>query len=198
MDDIDVNLAELVGSRICHDLISPVGAITNGLELLDMVGSVQGPEMELISGSVGNAAAKIRFFRVAFGPASDQPLGKSEIGSLLKDVENAGRLRVHWLVANAVTRNQAKLVFLALMCIESAMPLGGEATVEKQDNGWTVWGMADKLHLDSDLWKYLCTGRLPHKIMPSQVQFAMLLKAAASHGSKVTVETSSTRVAIRF
>ena len=51
----DVNLAELIGSRICHDLISPIGAITNGLELLEMVGAVQGPEMELISGSVGSA-----------------------------------------------------------------------------------------------------------------------------------------------
>ena len=40
MSDTTVNLAELIGSRICHDLISPIGAITNGLELLEMVGAL--------------------------------------------------------------------------------------------------------------------------------------------------------------
>ncbi|MDA7963173.1 MAG: histidine phosphotransferase, partial [Ruegeria sp.] len=98
MGGSDVNLAELIGSRICHDLISPIGAITNGLELLEMVGGSQGPEMELISGSVGSAGAKIRFFRVAFGAASDQPLGRAEVTSLLQDIEQASRVRVRWHV----------------------------------------------------------------------------------------------------
>ena len=71
MGECNVNLAALIGSRICHDLISPIGAINNGLELLDMNGGVQGAEMELISGSVGNAGARIRFFRIAFGSFSE-------------------------------------------------------------------------------------------------------------------------------
>ena len=60
-------LAQLVGSRICHDLISPVGAIGNGLELLAMAGGRTMPggsaELELISDSVVQANARIRFFR---------------------------------------------------------------------------------------------------------------------------------------
>ena len=68
-----LNIAALIGSRICHDLISPIGAINNGLELLEMTGTSSGPEMELISESVGNASARIRFFRIAYGAASDQP-----------------------------------------------------------------------------------------------------------------------------
>ena len=105
MGDSDVNLAELIGSRICHDLISPIGAITNGLELLDMVGGTQGPEMDLISGSVGSAGARIRFFRVAFGSASDQPLGRTEVAELLKDVERAGRVRVNWNLTSGATQS---------------------------------------------------------------------------------------------
>lgn len=194
----DVNLAELVGSRICHDLISPVGAITNGLELLEMVGSMQGPEMELISGSVGNAAAKIRFFRVAFGGASEHPLGRAEITSLLKDVEKSGRLRVNWSIAEAVPRNQVKLIFLSLMCCESAMPLGGEATVEHMGNTWTVTGTADKLNVDSDLWNNTATGRFATNITPAQVQFALLPQAASAQGRRVATETASTRLTIRF
>lgn len=198
MSDTTVNLAELIGSRICHDLISPIGAITNGLELLEMVGAVQGPEMELISGSVGSAGARIRFFRVAFGSASDQPLGRTEVSELLKDVEHAGRVRVNWHLTEAVPRNQVKLAFLALMCCESAMPFGGEVTIDQNGESWTVTGSADKLNVDNDLWKNLPTGRFPSKVTPAQVQFALLPKTATSVGRRVAVETTSTRVVIRF
>ncbi|RBW55954.1 histidine phosphotransferase family protein [Ruegeria sp. A3M17] len=198
MGDTNVNLAELIGSRICHDLISPIGAINNGLELLEMVGTMQGPEMELISGSVGSAGAKIRFFRVAFGSASDQPLGRAEVTELLKDVESVGRVRVNWNVTDAMPRNQVKLAFLALMCCESAMPLGGDVTVANNGGSWTATGVADKLNINADLWKNLPKGQFANKVTSAQVQFALLPQTAASMGRRVVAETTSTRVAIRF
>ncbi|MCA0926986.1 histidine phosphotransferase family protein [Ruegeria profundi] len=198
MSDTTVNLAELIGSRICHDLISPIGAITNGLELLEMVGSIHGPEMELISGSVGSAGARIRFFRVAFGSASAHPLGRAEVSELLRDIERAGRLRVNWHLTEAIPRNQVKLVFLALMCCESAMPFGGEVTVEQAGEDWAITGSADKLNVEADLWKNLTTGQFANKLTPAQVQFLLLPETAASMGRRVVAETTSTRVEIRF
>ncbi|WP_170790932.1 histidine phosphotransferase family protein [Ruegeria lacuscaerulensis] len=198
MSATDVNLAELIGSRICHDLISPIGAITNGLELLEMVGGAQGPEMELISGSVGSAGARIRFFRVAFGSASDQPLGRAEVSALLKDVEAAGRVRVRWNLTEAVPRNQVKLAFLALMCCESAMPFGGEVTIRNDVDQWTVTGVADKLNIDSDLWNNLPKGRFADKVTPAKVQFALLPETAHAMRRRITAETTATRVEIRF
>jgi len=70
-------LNDLIGSRICHDLISPLGAIGNGVELLTMSGTSTAPEISLIAESVENANARIRFFRIAFGAAS----GLSQIGN---------------------------------------------------------------------------------------------------------------------
>lgn len=198
MSATDVNLAELIGSRICHDLISPIGAITNGLELLEMVGGTQGPEMELISGSVGSAGARIRFFRVAFGSASDQPLGRAEVSALLKDVEAAGRVRVRWNLTEAVPRNQVKLAFLALMCCESAMPFGGEVTIRNDVDQWTVTGVADKLNIDTDLWNNLPKGRFADKVTPAKVQFALLPETAHAMRRRITAETTATRVEIRF
>ena len=64
------DLAALIASRICHDLISPLGAIGNGVELLAMEPGGTRPEMALISESVANANARIRFFRICFGQAS--------------------------------------------------------------------------------------------------------------------------------
>ena len=66
----DQDLSALLGSRICHDLISPLGAIANGVELLQMSGAAASPEVALIAESVANANARIRFFRVAYGIAS--------------------------------------------------------------------------------------------------------------------------------
>ncbi len=198
MGNTNVNLAELIGSRICHDLISPIGAITNGLELLDMVGAVQGPEMELISGSVGSAGARIRFFRVAFGSAGEQPLGRAEVAELLKDIERTGRVRVIWNLKEPVPRNQVKLAFLAIMCFESAMPLGGTVEITTQDGKWSVTGTADKLNVDTELWKHVATGRFPNKITPAQVQFALLPETAHAMGRRVAVETAATRIMLRF
>ena len=55
------DLAALIGSRICHDLISPIGAIGNGVELMMMDGTAKTPELALIAESVANANARIRY-----------------------------------------------------------------------------------------------------------------------------------------
>ena len=99
--------------------------------------------MELISGSVGSAGARIRFYRIPFGPASDQPLGRSETSKLLGDVERAGRVRIRWNPTEPVPRIQVKLAFLALMCCESAMPFGGEVEILEQGNAWNLIEVAD-------------------------------------------------------
>ena len=64
-------IGALIGSRICHDLISPVGAVANGLELLERWRAAAGPEWRCSSRKRRNASARIRFFRLAFGDAGD-------------------------------------------------------------------------------------------------------------------------------
>ena len=72
------DLAALLGSRICHDLISPIGAIGNGVELMLMDGAGRAPEVALISESVDAANARIRFFRVAYGVSSPASRSRAE------------------------------------------------------------------------------------------------------------------------
>src|SRR5690606_27339952 len=79
-------LAALLASRMCHDLVSPLGAIGNGLELLEMYGAAAGPEHALIADSVAAAGARLRLFRLAFGHAGDgQRLPVAELRELLSD-----------------------------------------------------------------------------------------------------------------
>ena len=83
----NLDLAALVSSRICNDLIYPIGAINNGLELLNMFGLVHdGPEIQLIGNSVKSASTRIQFFRIAFGAASEDVIGQTEVVSILGDM----------------------------------------------------------------------------------------------------------------
>jgi histidine phosphotransferase ChpT len=194
----NVNLAALIGSRICHDLISPIGAINNGLELLGMSGDMGGPELELISDSVGNANARIRFFRVAYGTAGDQQLGRAEVVSILEDMSKGARLRYQWSPLEPCGRREVRLAFLALQCIETALPYGGTVKVFCADNKWTVIGEATKLNVDDDLWARISGGQSSATVTPALVQFAMLPEAAKQMDRTVRVEQGLEKITINF
>jgi histidine phosphotransferase ChpT len=199
MGQSDLNLAALIGSRICHDLISPIGAINNGLELLGMSGNqMDGPELDLINQSVTNASARIRFFRIAFGAPSDQLIGRAEAVSVLSDVMEGSRLTVAWGPLDGQPRSTVRMAFLVIQCLESAMPYGGriEATCENQR--WVLHGKSDKFNMDDTLWGDLKRRNVPQDVNASQVQFALLTVAAQDLGRKVSVEETPTDLFIRF
>ncbi|MEM6305456.1 MAG: histidine phosphotransferase family protein [Pseudomonadota bacterium] len=192
------NLAALIGSRICHDLISPIGAINNGLELLSMAGSTDGPEMELIGQSVNNASARIRFFRIAFGAAGDQLVGKQEVTSVLRDLYGDTRLDVQWLPEEAQPRSVVRLAFLALLCVEAAMPYGGMIEIAEDAGTWHLTGRADKLKRVAEHWDVLTGPSQGDGLQAAQVQFALLPVIAAETGRTLSDRASETEVRISF
>jgi hypothetical protein len=124
------DLSALIASRIVHDLTSPLGAVGNGLEMLELSGTPAGPEIDLIAQSVALAKARLRFLRLAFGAAAPgQLVSGSEIAAALSGPVGAARLAIDWQPADGAERTLVKLAFLSLMCLESAMPFGGSVTV---------------------------------------------------------------------
>ncbi|MEO9778285.1 MAG: histidine phosphotransferase family protein [Sedimentitalea sp.] len=192
------NLASLIGSRICHDLISPIGAITNGLELLDMAGGMEGPELELISDSVGNAGARIRFFRIAYGAAGEQMLGRAEVTSVLDDVSRGGRLQLHWSPHEPQSRACVRLAFLAIQCLETAMPYGGNIVAAVENGRWSVTGTSTKLNVDPDLWAGLSAPDTLAQVTPAQVQFALMPTIAQDLARPISTEQADGHIAIHF
>ncbi|MDW3184239.1 MULTISPECIES: histidine phosphotransferase family protein [unclassified Roseobacter] len=198
MGHSNINLAALIGSRICHDLISPIGAINNGLELLGMSGGTPGPEIDLIQESVGNASARIRFFRIAFGAAGEQMMGRAEVISILDDLMDGGRLDVAWGPLDPQPRGEVRMAFLALQCLENAMPYGGRIEISNDDSSWLLHGQADKLNIDEPLWNILATRDAPADLRPAQVQFALLPIIAGDASRRIVTEMSDTQVKLRF
>lgn len=185
MGQSNVNLAALIGSRICHDLISPIGAINNGLELLGMSDARDGPEIDLISESVDNASARIRFFRIAYGAASDQEMGRAEVVSIINDSTRGGRLTVAYGPLDAKPRWAVRMAFLAIQCLETSMPYGGRIEMNCDNGSWEITGHSPKANPDPALWA-LMEGAEPTDLAPAHVQFALLHAVANDAKRRIT------------
>lgn len=194
---LPADLVALVGSRLCHDLISPLGAIGNGVELLAMSGAGMSPELQLIAESVASASARLKFFRVAFGQASAaQRLGRPEIAALLEDLTRGGRLRIEWQAEGDQARGLVKLCFLAVLCLETALPWGGRLRIRTAEGRWCLEAEAQRTKCDPAIWARLDGPGA--EVSPAQVQFALLPLEAERQGRKLQWEVTPTGATISF
>lgn len=194
----DTNLAALIGSRICHDLISPIGAINNGLELLQMSGDSKGPEIGLIGESVGSASARIRFFRIAFGAAGDQMVGRGEVAAILRDLYEGSRLSVIWDCDSPQPRTAVRMAFLAVLCMETALPYGGVIHISTREGRWKIEGTAERIGENDRLWSLLDSIPAKEDLAPAHVQFALLPLIAAEDGRRLGRALTNEAVTLTF
>ncbi|WP_255010835.1 histidine phosphotransferase family protein [Roseovarius sp. M141] len=183
------NFGALIGSRICHDLISPVGAISNGLELLGLAGVPDGPEMALVADSAAHANARLRFFRVAFGLSSDaQNIGAREIRSILGDIYTA-KVSCDWQIDAPLPRSVVQAAFLALLCGEQAVPFGGVLTIAEGDGTLILTVTGDRLTPQTDDWARLTDAQPGNldDLSATHVQFALLPDLLADLGRPARV-----------
>ena len=194
------DLTALLGSRICHDLISPIGAIGNGVELMMMDGAGRGPEVALISESVAAANARIRFFRVAFGASSPgQRIGRVEVTSILAGLTQGGRIAIDWPLGGDAARAEVKLVFLAVLCLETAMAFGGRIVVAEEAGRWTLTGRAARLRIDVPVWELLSPPTATTaEITPALVHFPLLAEEAARQKRRPSIGMRETEIRIAF
>lgn len=191
------NLAATVASRICHDLTSPLGAIANGVELLILSGTDRSPEMDLISQSVDSANARIRFFRLAYGMAGAQPVGRAEIVRTLAALGQGGRHGYDWSVEGDHSRSEVKAVFLLLQCLETTLPMGGRLQVTREDGTWMVTAEGPRLRTDLPAWSAFRPQGEPLQ-GSAHIQFMLLSDLLTSLGRPLRLSESSDRIVARF
>ena len=193
------DLSALLGSRICHDLISPLGAIGNGIELLAMNPSGQSPEVALIAESVENANARIRYFRVAFGAASaEASLSRGEIVEILKDLTKGSRVGIEWDAMGALSRADVKLCFLLVLCLESAMPWGGQIHVTGDGGQWNIGATSERFKIEPGVWELLVNPAAEVDITAAHVQFALVPETARALGRTVTTDIRDSYIKVSF
>ncbi len=130
-----LDLAALLCSRVCHDLISPSGAIVNGLEVLEESTDEETKSfaLDLIKKSARTASARLQFCRIAFGAA-----GSATAQVDLGDAENVARgfieddkIKLSWNLSSALLpKNRVKLLLNMILVAAHSIPRGGIVAVE--------------------------------------------------------------------
>jgi len=138
-----LDLAALLCSRVCHDLISPVGAIVNGIEVLEEEKDESTKEfaLDLIKRSAATASAKLQFCRIAFGAAGSAgaqiDLGDAE--KVARGFLEDDKTKIAWNLPRAlVAKNLVKLLLNMLIIAGQAIPRGGKITVDPVGSGDSI------------------------------------------------------------
>lgn len=199
-----VDFASLLCSRLCHDLLSPVGALNNGLELL---ADETDPEMrqrclDLLAESARASANKLKFFRLAFGAAGgfgetvDTREARAAIEGLFGDNH---RVKLGWLVEDGVLPKPAIKVLLNLSLIAGdALVRGGQLDVgaELRDDmvEIVVRGDGPRIVLDPELRTALDGSVADAAITPRAAAAHLVQALVAENGGKVQVSEPDAEV----
>ena len=143
LDPLD--LAALLCSRVCHDVISPVGAIANGLEVLESEKDpdMRGFAMDLIKKSTAVASARLQFCRLAFGAAGSAgaSIDTGDAESVARGLIADEKTKLVWNATRALLpKNKVKLILNLVLMAGQSIPRGGTITVtlDGMDHDMTI------------------------------------------------------------
>ena len=185
--------ASLLCSRLCHDLLSPIGALNNGLELL---ADETDPEMrercmELLGESARASANKLKFFRLAFGAAG----GFGELVSV-RDAQAAvealhgpdGKVKLGWMVeANALPKVSIKVLLNLALIAGDALVRGGQLDVGAEGSEIVVRAEGPRVVLDPELRNALLGQSDPDMISPRAAAAWLVHLLVSDHDGEVRV-----------
>jgi len=146
----DLDLAALLCSRVCHDVISPVGAIANGLELYDdpeMDEETRQTALDMVRSSARTASAKLKFCRIAFGAAGSAgaSIDMGEAGETAKAFVGSEKVQLDWQAPRENRpKQQVKMVLNMLLMAMAGVPRGGVVTVTVEGDVFTARARGDR------------------------------------------------------
>ena len=199
-----VDLASLLCSRLCHDLLSPVGALNNGIELL---ADEQDPEMrekclELLSDSARASANKLKFFRLAFGAGGGfgEEIDTHEAQGALEGVFGAERrIELGWMVGEEkLPKGAVKLLLNLALLAGDALVRGGRLDVgaERTDSRveLVIRGEEPRILLDPVLRDTLASGASNGTVEPRAAGAWLAHSLAAETGGTIQLSDPASEV----
>jgi histidine phosphotransferase ChpT len=149
----DLDLAALLCSRVCHDVISPVGAIANGLELMDdpdVDAEMKATALDMVRSSAKTATAKLKFCRIAFGASGSAgaSIDLGEAGEVAKDFVGAEKTTLDWQAPRENRpKAEVKLLLNMLLLAMAGIPRGGVVTVTVDGRALNVRAKGERAKL---------------------------------------------------
>jgi histidine phosphotransferase ChpT len=170
MDDIE--FAAYLVSRVCHDLVGPLGAVVNGLEVMEdeRDATMRADALKIVSTSALQALSRLQFLRIAFGAAGSAgaELDIGEVGRLVGGLLEGGKIQLDWQSPHVNwPKNWAKLLMNAALLGADCLPRGGQLTVIAS--------------ADPAVPSFKIVARSPHARALDEVQKAIRGESADSH-----------------
>lgn len=209
---LDPKISELLCARLCHDLISPVSAINNGVELVtEFSDEMQGEALELIAESARKASHHLQFFRVAYGSARSADgsgIGLGEARRRTYDALGGERITIDWpenVVAdeNVIPREGVKLIINLVMLGTELLPGAGLVAFRAANDGdgvdVQVTASKEGLSLADEYLAALDLSTDIETLTPRTVQayYAAVLAKSCGHGLEVGHEPGQIRLSAR-
>ena len=198
-------LAARLAAKLCHDFISPAGAIVSGLDLLDdpTAKDMRDEAMDLIAASARKLTDHLAFCRVAFGTsAGSESFDSGELGRLAQGVFAHVRAELAWEVSPQSLPKRASLVLLNLAQLAAqALPMGGVARIEATgaEGAFHLVARAEgaRVRLHAEVKSGLDGETLGDGLAGRWVQAYYVQAVARAGGGHIEVETSDESVVFR-
>ncbi|RJF94621.1 histidine phosphotransferase [Oleomonas cavernae] len=192
-----LRLVGLLCSRLCHDLVGPVGAVVNGVELLTDAADdddLRDQSIALIGDSANELSARLRFFRIAFGAAGgDVPMARDELVSIVAPVLQGRRISLGVEGArDGVPREQLRLLFTLALIAADCLPRGGRLTLDLETTTFVAQG--DRCALPAGLAAALAGAEA--ELDPRSAPGALARQLAGAEGLVVTAAAADGAVTI--
>ena len=196
----DAGLVAVISSRICHDLISPIGAIVNGVDLIREIGVGDvSDELGMISQSADRASSLLQFYRVAFGNADPEatPIARATLYDQANRLIATQRVVLDWpgLQGPAIGRAEARLLYQMLLCSKLIVAMRGVIQVSLGTDLTTPIEIelkgSDGGPMNSDLVRYFDSDP-SEEIPPRLVEFPLARLSAKALGLDFLVQNRGT------
>ena len=198
--DFPLDFSALMASRLCHDLISPVGALVNGLELLEDGGAEDMREfaMDLISKSANSASIKLKFARLAFGASGSagNELDLQEAHEIADAYMSNEKPNLVWHgEPRLMSKNKVKLLLNLILISIACVPRGGTITVTiSPEDLFTIECVGEKAKLPDEFAKQLSSPPTADELSPHIIQFYHTILLSQSVGVTIATETSDDKI----
>jgi histidine phosphotransferase ChpT len=192
----DLDLAALLCSRVCHDIISPVGAIANGLELMDdpdVDADMKATALDMVRNSAKTATAKLKFCRIAFGASGSAgaQIDMGEAGEMAKAFVGEEKIKLDWQAPRENRpKAEVKLILNMMMLAMAGIPRGGVVTVTVDGRNFAVKAQGERAKIPQAMADVL-TGAVAAETLDArmvQPYYAKLLAESANLSIGISLE----------
>jgi histidine phosphotransferase ChpT len=197
----ELELTALMSSKICHDIVGPVGAINNGLELLEEEENEQtrAYALQLIANSARSAAARLEFARLAYGASSGLggtvDLGMAE--RIARGFVEEGKHKLAWQGTGTLPKNQARLLLMLLTVSMLTIPGGGQISLTMDVKGPSFEVRSEgKSARVPDLVDAIFNGAVPDGIDARMIIPYYAVRLATGEGMRLAIKKSGAQVVL--